>query len=263
MTAMLPQSFYVPAADGFLDSTTATMSPWNDTQQHGGPPAALMARAIEQCEPRHGLAIARITVNFLGSIPQGRATVTARVVRPGKRIEMVEAELRVDGRIVASAQAWRVLIGAGAPSAGLVNTSAEPPPPQEQEYFEGIDPDWGYGRAIEWRFVKGGYRIGGPVLVWARPTVPLVQGEPTSGVQRMLLLADSINGLSAELDLREWLFVPPSLTLTLNRRDTGDWILLDAHTVVDPSGLGLAQATLSDVTGQLGIATQPLFIQAR
>jgi len=70
----------------------------------------------------------------------------------------------------------------------------------------------------------------------------LERGEQSSGLQRTLLVTDSINGLGAELDLGEWLFVPPSLTGTMHRHLETDWLLLDARTTIGSNGIGTTQA---------------------
>lgn len=262
---MTPAAFYLPVSDGIYDSTSATTSPWDGQQQHGGPPSALLARTIQACTPRPDMAVSRISIDFLGPIPQGRMEVSAEVLRPGRRVELVEARLDVAGRRVAVARAWLGQVDVD--TAPAVPTDPPPVParpgPQEQAYFPGVDPEWGYGRAIEWRFVRGSYLELGPAVVWARPLLPLVAGEPMTGLQRTLLVADSINGISCELDLTEWLFIPPGLTFTGYRESDSEWVLLDATTLVDPRGAGLAHATVFDPEGQIGVATQPLLVQRR
>jgi hypothetical protein len=260
-----PLGFYIPSGNGEFDSTSATISPWDGTQQHGGPPSALLARAIEQCEPRPDMAISRITLDFLGGIPQGRMKVSAEVIRPGRRIELVQSELHVGGRLVAVARAWRAQIGVGSAPSVPAEPATIPsrPPRQPQRYFDGVDPDWGYGRAVEWRFLTSSFHEVGPALVWARPLLPLVVGEESSGLQRALIVADSANGLSAELDIADWLFIPPGLTLTVFREPEGEWLLLDAHSRIDSRGAGIAHATLFDAQGEFGVSTQPLLVQRR
>jgi hypothetical protein len=258
-----PVSFYRQVGEFEFESTTATMSPWEADLQHGGPPSALLARAIEREQSDGSLVVGRVSVDFFGGIPQGLMTTAARVVRPGRRIELVEASLTAAGRLVAVARAWRLKPSAdvtGQPSTG---PSDLVPDPQPQRYLHTADPDWGYGRAIDWRFVEGGFIELGPARVWTRVKIPLVEGETASGLQRMLVVADSVNGLSAVLDPADWLFVPPGLTVHAQRVDADEWILLDAATVIDPSGVGLAQATMSDGRGVLGLVTQPLMVQRR
>lgn len=258
-------AFYLPVAAGIFDSTTATESPWGAGLQHGGPPSALLTHAIETHGEQPDMAIGRISIDFLGPIPQGRITVTTEVLRPGRRVELVEARLVVEDRTAVVARAWRIATAPGSadPVPARPTPPAVLPPPQEQVFLLGVDPTWGYGRAIEWRFVKGSYAEAGPATVWARPRIPLVAGAPYSGLQRTLVVADSINGLSGELDVARWLFIPPALTVTVHRQPAGDWILLDAATTVAEVGTGMSHATLSDATGEFGVATQPLLIQRR
>lgn len=168
------------------------------------------------------------------------------------------------GRPVVRATAWRIGVPPSPPSvpAGPSTVPARPAA-QPQSYFPGLD-DWGYGRAIEWRFVSGGYTRPGPTQVWARPRIPLVAGEGMSPLARVLVVADSANGLSADhLPLAQWLFIPPALTVTLNRLPSGDWVFLDARSSRSPDGIGLATADLGDDDGLLGVAAQPLLIAAR
>ncbi|MEJ3653428.1 thioesterase family protein [Actinomycetes bacterium KLBMP 9759] len=258
-------AFYLPVSQRVFDSTVATESPWGHGLQHGGPPAALLAYAIETYEPRPDTAVGRITLDFFGPIPQGRISVATEVLRPGRKVELVEATLTVGGRVCVVARAWRIATATDTttpvPAQPVAPTPL--PPPQEQAYLSGVGPGWGYGRAVEWRFAKGGYAEPGPATVWARPRIPLVAGAPTSGLQRTLTVADSINGVSAELEVTDWLFIPPTLTVTAYRQPEGEWILLDATTTVASVGTGMAHATLSDAAGEFGVATQPLLVQRR
>lgn len=257
-------SFYIPHGDGLFRSTAATTSPWNPADQHGGPPAALLARAIEQCDPDGAKRVTRLTVEFLSTVPQGEVSVQATVVRGGRRVDMVDASLAVDGRDVALARAWRMATRTGSSPAVGIDTAVPPIPPEaEQRYFAGVDPEWGYGRAIDWRFIDGGYDRPGPGRAWARVRLPLVAGEAPTGLQQMVTVADSANGLSAELDLAQWLFVPTSFSLTLHRHLAGEWLLLDTRTRIGTDGVGMTHGELFDTTGPLGVITQPLFVARR
>jgi hypothetical protein len=254
-------SFYRQLDVDEFESTAATTSPWDAALQHGGPPSALLARAIEQIGSAAGLVVARFSVDFFGGVPQGRLTTDAQVIRPGRRVELVEASLRSGDRVVAVARAWRLKPSTEVVGATTIAPSVPLPGPQPQRSIASTDTSWAYGRAIEWRFVEGAAAESGRAQVWTRIKIPLVEGEQPSGLQRILTVADSINGLSAVLDPREWLFVPPGLTLHAHRLDAGDWLLLDAATVLDASGIAVAHGTVADERGQLGLVTQPLLVQ--
>lgn len=137
------------------------------------------------------------------------------------------------------------------------------PPPQRQRFSAGVPADWGYGHAIDWRFVGGGFDRIGPATVWTRVRLPLIDGQEPSSLQRMVIVADSANGLSAELDFGAWLFVPTSFSLTVHRHLVGEWMLLDATTRIETSGVGMANADLADPDGRLGVITQPLVVARR
>ena len=102
----------------------------------------------------------------------------------------------------------------------------------------------------------------GPATVWARMRHPLVPGEPPSPLCRVLIAADSGNGVSATLDFQRWRFINPDLTVYLLRPPAGESVALEAATTA-AAGIGLADATLHDQQGPIGRSTQALFIDRR
>jgi hypothetical protein len=78
-----------------------------------------------------------------------------------------------------------------------------------------------------------------------------------------LLIADSANGISGELPMAQWLFVPPSLSIALERHPRGDWTLLEARTTLSSDGLGVTTLRLADATGYFGAGTQALLVERR
>ena len=110
-------SFYVPLGDGRWRATVHTSGPWDSLTQHGGPPCALMGRAIQVCAQRDDMIVARFTGEILGAIPVGELEVTAHLARAGRSVELLEAVTRADGRDVARARAWCVLRTSSAPVA--------------------------------------------------------------------------------------------------------------------------------------------------
>jgi hypothetical protein len=93
--------------------------------------------------------------------------------------------------------------------------------------------------------------------------VPIVEGEEPSGLQRVLAVADSGNGISGTLDMRRWWFINPELTVHLAREPEGEWICLDARTSIEPGGAGLATSTLSDLRGPVARGAQTLYVGER
>jgi len=259
----LPEAFFLPLSETVFQPTEATVGPWARDLQHGGPPIALLARALRRHPGEPGLEIARLTVEILGPIPVAACEIAVRVLRPGRRIELLQGELRVAGRPVLLAQAWRLAREPG--SSPPVPEAFTPPPlpaPETTEFFPGVT--WfPYGHALEWRFVRGAFTEPGPALLWARPRIPLVAGEASAGLDGLLTLLDSANGVSAELDIRSHTFVPVDLTLNLRRQPEGPWFGMDARTVIDPGGIGTVSTTVFDDGGPVGRSLHTLFVRPR
>jgi hypothetical protein len=90
--------------------------------------------------------------------------------------------------------------------------------------------------------------------------VPLVAGEEPSPAQRVAVVADAGNGVSAAVDFRRFSFVNSDLSIHLHRDPIGEWIGMDATTTVHPTGAGLATTTLHDRQGPVGTGNQSLLV---
>jgi len=254
-------TFYIPLGNGTWRATSHTTGPWDERAQHGGPPSALLGRAIQRCAPRDDMIVTRFTCEILGAIPVGELDVQARLVRPGRSVEFLEAAATAGGREVARASAWRVL----RTTSDTVPQKADPPPSLPEHAVGAPPAGWvdGYLSAVEWRPVHGHFAEPGPATVWARLRYPLVPDEETGPLERVLAVADSGNGLSGELDITEWQFINPELTVHLHREAAGEWICLDAQTAISAGGAGLATSVLSDTQGRIGVGAQSLLVSRR
>jgi hypothetical protein len=252
--------FYEPLGDGRYQSTVHTTGPWSPLTQHLGPPSALLVRAMEQLPSAAPMSIARVTVEILGPVPVAELTVTAAVDRPGRSVELLSAELSADGRVAVRARAWRIVRSdTSAVSAGIDDRL---PPPSDGRVMTRPE-GWGAGYldVMEWRTLKGSLGEPGPATVWARQGVPLVGSEEPTGLQRLLTVADSGNGVSNRLDPRKWLFINSELTVHVYREPVGEWIALDAATAIGPDGAGTAVSVLHDLQGAVGRGAQALLVR--
>ncbi len=235
--------------------------PWDPGQLHGGAPAALVAEAVQE----DGYVVTRLTLDFLAPVPMAPLTVAARTTKPGRNVQLAEAELAVDGRAVVRARVVRVRRG----QVELPALGNEDPPPGPQtgrrDSFPVRDEDAeGFHlTAMDIRFLGETGFGRGPGLAWFRLTRPLVDDEPASPLARTLAAADFGNGVSRVVDFDHYLFVNTDLTVHLHREPAGEWVLLDARTRLEPHGAGLAHSILSDERGPLGLAAQSLFVSAR
>jgi hypothetical protein len=257
----MPEAVFEPHNGGFL-ATELARGPWDPGAQHGGAPAALLMRALEQLPAAEGLSIVRVTYELLRPVPIAALQIRADVVRGGRRVQLLEASLWTDERVeVARARALQVQ-AADAPS-----SPAEPAPrgPEhgsandlEPPYRPMFAPD-----TMEIRFVAGGFRARGPATAWFRMRVPLLAGEEASPLQRLAAAGDFGNGISSPLNWDEYLFINPDLTLYIERPPQGEWIALDARTSIAEGGIGVSESILYDSAGRVGRATQALLVAPR
>ncbi len=245
-----------------FESLPTTSGPWAPGAQLGGPPAALLARAVQRLDEAEGRVIGRFTMELWGPVPVAPILARARVVRPGRSVTLAESELYDEARdrVVATARCW------------LFPASTDGPPGDSRSPAQGpsegtplVRPEgWhgGYLDAIEWRCIEGDISELGPAVVWMRPP-DLVQGEPISPVQRLLACVDSASGASASLDMRTWGFLNTELTVHLLRPPVGEWVCLDAKTTFGGGAVGLASSDVYDDHGLVARSAQALLVAPR
>lgn len=267
----MPDSFYEPDGELYV-STELTRGPWDPDAQHAGPPAALIAREVERMgggriggEDGAPAQVGRITYEVLSAVPIAPLRVEAKVVRPGRRVEMFEATLTDEANEpLMRAQGWR--LRTEAVDFEPPEPAPEPPPGPEAgepgEFFH-TGHDVGYHSAMEYRFVRGAFMERGPATVWMRMAVPLLAEESPSPLQRVLAAADSGNGVSAALDWSRYLFINVDLSVHLHRMPQGEWVCLDAVTLPEPNGIGMSDTRLLDERGPIGRAAQTLLVAER
>jgi hypothetical protein len=250
-------AFYLPMAEGRFESTELTRGPWDAGAQHAGPPAALLGRAVEAMA-RPGMRVVRLTFDIARPVPIAPLTVTASTVREGRSVMVIQAA--IEPYIRCAALVIRTADDE-APPTGTVE--APRLDDAEEKPFFPVPYPVGYHTAMEVRFAAGSFLQHGPATAWMRMRVPLVEGEQPSPLTRVLVAADSGNGVSNVLDFDRYLFVNADLTVHLVRYPLGEWVCLDAATSIDSSGIGLADTALHDQQGQIGRCAQSLFVARR
>ncbi len=247
-----------------FDSTDGTRSNWDPEIQHGSPPLALMTKLIEEATADSGLRIARMTLDILGAIPVTRVRVRTWVPRPGKRISLWAAEMSapgVDGtdRAVARVTAWLLSTSDTADVATdrylpLAEGDAVPVP----HSWEGAA---GYLETVSWRRQPDTGESGN--VVWISSLVPLVDSEPTTGLQRLAMVVDSANGVGATLDPEQFVFMNTDTAVHLHRPPEGSDFALRARGSIGPDGIGVTTAELFDRRGFIGTSAQTLLVMRR
>ncbi len=259
-------AFYALDAHVF-GASELTRGPWHSQQQHAGPPIALVCHALEVAAQSHGLLhLARLTANLLRPVPIAEIEVRVQEDYVGRNVGHWSAIALAQGKEVMRATALfqregDVPLPADLPGHPLPLAPKAPGDCVAERMHFPVN-QTGYPDLMETR-VAAGRMFGGPSSVWFRFRYPLVAGLVPSPYQRVAVAADSGNGISAILDLSNYVFVNSDLTINLLRRPVGEWICLDARTHLSSHGGGLAESQLYDEAGLIGRATQSLFVRKR
>ncbi|WP_189572606.1 thioesterase family protein [Marinobacter zhanjiangensis] len=239
--------------------TPACGGPWSPRQLHGGPVVGLMAHAVEQASDNAGLHLARLTVDLLRPVPSSPLSVTTRLVRGGKRLQVLEASLFAEETEVARASALFLenrpvtvpehgrfpAIGLEPPSWPVEASIAEAGGWQSRYTPVGLHTT---AKAVVIEGVDGG----GKGIAWLKLPLPLVQGVKTSPAVTAATLCDFGNGVG-QLNLSDDLgCINTDVSLYLHRSPVGEWLGLDAHSHMQDTGVGLVETTLFDSQGPVG-----------
>ncbi len=279
----MSESVFIAHGERFTPTEHAR-GPWDPQALHGGAPAALLTAAFERMEPGSGLRIGRLGFEFLRPIPFAPLTLSTRIVRAGRRVQELAGELTAasgaggpdveagEHELVCRASALRVReVPADLPRSEPGEKSDPhheerlPPPESGKEVRFALDGSSGASfaaSAMEMRWL-GDPRALGPGRVWMRLRYPLLPGEALTALTRVAATADFSNGVSAALPFERFLFINADLTIHLHRPPLGEWIGLDARTLLHPGGTGLAESVLHDTSGPVGRAFQTLVVQPR
>ena len=244
--------------------TRAATGPWDPNALHGGAAGSLMTWAMEAIEPDPELPFARVTCELLRPVPMAPLAVSASLVRPGRRVQLIAAELKAGEQVVARATGLRVRAGDVDVPDGVMATPAPPPGPEAGHAPTGIE-SWGRGliTALDLRVVRGEVVEPGPGACWFRFRGSLVEGEAPTPLQQVVAAGDFGNGLSSVLDFRDHLYINPDLTVYLHRYPRGEWVCLESTTWVHDHGVGLAESLLWDQEGPIGRSLQSLLVEKR
>jgi hypothetical protein len=245
-------------------ATELALGPWYPGALHGGAPAALLASALAAGVPDSALRVARVTYEFVRPVPLGELSIELSVVRPGRRVTLLDASLRDgEGTEVTRARALLMLAselgepdGAGLPFPGPeAATPNDWPSPSGTRMFA--------TDAMEIRFVAGRFREPGAATAWFRLRQPLLAGEPVTPLMRLAAAGDFGNGIASVLSWDEHVFINPDLTLYVEREPVGEWVALQSEMRVSPGAVAVAESVLWDETGRIGRAVQALLVGRR
>ena len=259
---MKQEVLFHPEADYFVPTSLAG-SPWHPAMLHGGAPAGLLAYCLEQSVGNAALQPARLSLDLIRPVPSAPLQVVTRRIREGKRIVLEEGRLEAGGKTVAIAtalfvQAQPVEIPETAPR----RAPLEPLPHQLQpisfrDVFFTDNPDMppGLHTTVALKPITH-MTESGQGRAWLSLPVPVVAGHGNSPFMLAALMSDFCNGVGQLKLAANTGMINADIHLQLLRAPVGEWIGIDAQTLVQSGGIGMITAELHDLHGLIGQVNQ-------
>jgi len=244
--------------------TPLTRGPWDPKAMHGGAPCALFAHVCESHDPGPAGFVARVTVELLRPVPLTPLTMRVRTIRPGRKVQWLEAALvDNDDHEMTRATVLRLRSDDVDTSGSVCLNAQTPPPPDSGHPPETVfgPGDVGYWSAHEVRIVSGNWSEPGPGTAWFRLRCPVVAGEVLSPCARAAACADFGSGVGNPLRYTQATAINADVTVALHRHPIGEWVCLESGSWVHPHGVGLAETRLHDERGPIGRARQTLLVE--
>ncbi|MEX2279769.1 MAG: thioesterase family protein [Acidimicrobiia bacterium] len=261
-------ALFTPEGDAFVPSELCRGG-WDDTHQHGSPPAGLLARAIEKVPTAVPMQVVRLVIDLFRPVPLTPLHTTAQAVRDGRRIQVLDAGLFAGDVQVGRATALKIRTASFDldPHLGTVSTMPGGPDLLEPLVW---DPNNDQGRvirfhrqAVEIRSFEDSFASYGPGQSWFRLNQPLVEGETLTPFVRLGTISDLSNGNAQRLDIEYWTYINADITLYAHRMPEGEWIGMTSHADQHGTGVGVVSTTVYDTSGPIGSIHQSQLIDGR
>ena len=257
MTTQAPPAFFTTDGDDFVPTAMAK-GPWGATIS-GNFLGGVVGHVMETAVDDHELQPARLTVDLLRPAALAPLCGRTRIVRSGRRLTLVEAELLQRDTVVARASALFLRRGEQPPGEVWSSGTTMPVLPPEAALPPAGAPMlvWAYGRNSD---VAGAafdltqWQHDGPKFVWVRDLAPLIDGVPTTPFVRASMAGDVASSLT-HYGTTGLNYINADYTLALSRLPEGPDIGLAAMSFTGHDGIATGTAALFDARGQIGTAT--------
>lgn len=245
-------ALYRRDGDRFLPSAL-TGGPWAPGVQAGSATSALLAWAVEQVPTLAPMRTVRYTFDLLRPAPMHELSARSRVLREGKRIQVVEASLHDGDLVVACCRALRLRRGHASPPVAenpALPVLVLPPPPGREKWPEGSAPMAlpGIMRAYDVREVDDPDPAWSTTS-WLRLLAPVVEGTPTPPVAALAGAADFVSNSANHADHDQWSMVNADVSVDLVREPASDWLAVAVRTSFAPDGIGHSTGRIYDERG--------------
>lgn len=247
--------------------TEKAAGPWGPTMLHGGSTGGLLGHAMEQASGRDDLHFTRLTVDMFRPVPMAPLTVESRVIRDGKRVQVLEATVIGNGKEVAKGTALKLVpqaVEVPEPAVPPANVLASPDDIESMSLFgsqaaENFPPGLHLNLLVKRICGFGGTGEG---EAWFRMPVPVVEGVENSPFVHISTLSDFGNGLGQLYVKNSAGSINADITLYLHRIPEGDWVGFKSKAVMQDHGIGVITTQLYDLQGLVGSISQAIMPQS-
>ncbi|WP_298377297.1 thioesterase family protein [uncultured Bradyrhizobium sp.] len=256
-------AIFLPEGNLFR-ATEHAGGPWSPDMLQGSATAALMAREVERLALRTGFAIRRLTFDLWRPAGLRAFAVETAMLRDGRKAKTIQVRL-LDGDIeIGRCTALVTAPGEESPRDPFSHPASPDTAPEAGTPPPAFAQNWSrYFQNVSVRLIEGALEKPGPAAAWMRLDVPLVAGELNTPLLQSVQAADFSSGVAQIVDMREWTFVNPEISLYYFRPPEGEWILIRSRTRVGTGGAGLTTATLSDRGGPFAEVMQAMSFERR
>jgi Acyl-CoA thioesterase C-terminal domain/Acyl-CoA thioesterase N-terminal domain len=256
-------AIFVPDNNLFR-ATEHAGGPWAPDMLQGSATTALMTREVERLAVASGFAVRRLTFDLWRPAGLRAFALATDMLRDGRKAKTMQVRL-LDGETeIGRCTALLTAQGSQSPPDPFSKAAASDAAPETGTPPPAFAQKWSrYFQNVSVRLIEGALERPGPAAAWMRLDVPLVDGEANTPLLQAVQAADFSSGVAQIVDMRQWSFINPEISLYFFRAPEEEWILIRSRTRVGANGAGLTMASLSDRRGPFAEVMQAMTFEKR
>jgi hypothetical protein len=236
------EAVHEDAVGGRFRPTDAARGPWGDFLS-GMAICGILAREVERCHGDPVLQPSRLTIDLYRPTPVTTVEIETRVVRDGRRLRTVDADLVADG--ASCARASCVLLRRGDEPPGSFWSPEDWNVAAPETIAPTADgPDW--IRPIDGRMDTLDQR-----RAWFCRDAQLVRSVENTPFVRVALSSDFASPFALHSDVGLF-YINSDITLNIHRLPAGDWIGFEVASAGATDGVAVGNCFLYDSSGRIG-----------